>query len=108
MEKPGAMSGLAVVPVVKGSKTGQNVNYYYSEYNLAIPYSDSLKASLKYEKEVITPDGTILGFRTFEIIPILEPIPNTSKVIRSQNGAIKKFEEQFDIVDASVIFCNWV
>lgn len=84
-----------------GSGTGQNPNYYYPTTRFTTdPFP------LTYSKEMINDKGTILGTRTFSILPALKPVEGTE-------GTYTRFTfeyptKKFEVVETNFVECNWV
>ena len=57
----------------QGSESGQNINFYYICNKNLLPTS----CNIEYSKQIISPNGTILGNRAFEAQPILKMINGT-------------------------------
>ena len=83
-----------------GSQTGQNVNYYY-------PYSTYKDASIKYSRQVIDKDGTILGDNSFSVNLILKPIEGTDGTYQV-NELVSYPSKEFDVIEVELVSCNLV
>ena len=89
------MMGASFNSFYRGSREGQNINFYYSFMELS------------YSKRIINDDGRFVDTRTFAIKPVVKPIEGTKTTYVDKYG-LKREMKKFEIVDPNFVECNWV
>lgn len=87
----------------KGKEKGENTNYFYSEK----PSFESFKHS--YSKIIESENGTIYGYRTFKINPVVS-ISNVECSITNEPYVLYKanYEIELKVIDWRITDCVWV
>ena len=95
-----------------GSRTGENINYYYSNHKDDNYYYTSQDTfSLYYEETAISKEGIVLGNNLIEIVFVLIPINNTTRQISLRNRFGEDYYDtlkDFKIIDYTIKNCNWL
>ena len=101
--KDGSTMGKAAVYFRKGSKPGENVNYFYSSLpDLTGAVMETKEGFFTYEKAVIAEDETIIGYNLAFVSLTLNPIPETEGTLRQYKT------KDFKIVDSNFSRCEWI
>ena len=92
----------------KGSRTEENVNYYYMDLNIPESFRTSEEyPAFIYKNQIIGSDGVILGDNYFELINmVVKVIPNTQHTYPVVFGT--KSTYYFEIVDYEISDCRLV
>lgn len=93
----GSVMGKIQIYYRKGTKPGENINYYYPSTPLG--KADPL---FTYEKAVVADDGTILRPTIAFISLVLKPIPGT---LNTSGGLYTT--QDFEVVDFNFTRCDW-
>ena len=95
---------LGLIEFKKGSKEGENINYYYPSYITTIRTENPLQ----YNKQIIDYEGNILGNNHFGAKPVLKIRPDSEglrKQFSDDSGATLRTLEM-EIVEPNIIECK--